>query len=98
MSQTLILELNDQFFAAIHQQAESIGIPAENLAVKLLQQNFSQMFNILPTDAEKTIRRAKFERHFGAIDLEIDINLDNDSIDADLAKESAVKKSLNGQP
>jgi hypothetical protein len=45
------------------------------------------MFNILPTDAEKTIRRAKFERHFGAINLGIDINLDNDSIDADLAKE-----------
>jgi len=87
MSQILTLELNDQFFAAIHQQAKSIGIPAENLAVKLLQQNFSQMFKLLPTDAEKAIRRAKFERHFGAINLGIDINLDNDSIDADLAKE-----------
>ena len=87
MSQILTLELNDQFFAAIHQQAESIGIPTENLAVKLLQQNFSQMFRLLPTDNEKTIRRVKFERHFGAIDLGIDINLDNESIDADLAKE-----------
>jgi hypothetical protein len=27
------------------------------------------MFKLLPTDAEKTIRRAKFERHFGAINL-----------------------------
>jgi hypothetical protein len=87
MSQVLTLELNDQFFAAIHQQAESIGIPAENLAVKLLQQNFSQMFQLLPTDAEKGIRRAKFERHFGAINLGIDIDLDNESIDADLAKD-----------
>ena len=87
MSQTLTLELNEQFFAAIHQQAVSIGIPAENLAVKLLQQNFSQIFKLLPTDAEKNIKRAKFERHFGAIDLGIDINLDNESIDADLAKE-----------
>jgi hypothetical protein len=69
MSQILTLELNDQFFAAIQQQADKIGIPAENLAVKLLQENFSQMFNFLPTDAEKTTRRAKFERHFGAIDL-----------------------------
>jgi hypothetical protein len=87
MSQTLILELNEQFFAAIHQQAKSIGIPAENLAVRLLQQNFSQMFRFSPTDVERTIRRARFERHFGAIDLGIDINLDNESIDADLAKE-----------
>jgi len=87
MSQILTLELNDQFFDAINQQAEKIGIPAENLAVKLLQQNFSQMFKFLPTDAETNIRRAKFERHFGLIDLGIDINLDNDSIDADLAKE-----------
>jgi hypothetical protein len=45
------------------------------------------MFKLLPTDAEKAIRRAKFERHFGAINLGIDINLDNGSIDADLAKE-----------
>jgi len=87
MSQILTLELNEQLFAAIHQQAKSIGIPAENLAVKLLQQNFSQMFKFLPTDAEINIKRAKFESHFGLIDLGIDINLDNDSIDADLAKE-----------
>lgn len=87
MSQTLTLELNDQFFAAIHRQAANIGIPAENLAVKLLQQNFSQIFKVLPTDSEKTIRKAKFESHFGSIDLGIDINLDNDSIDTDLAKE-----------
>lgn len=87
MSQILTLELNDQFFAAIHQQAESIGIPAENLAIKLLQQNFSQMFKLLPTDTERTIRREKFERHFGVINLGIDVDLDNDSIDADLAKE-----------
>jgi hypothetical protein len=89
MTKTLTLELNDQFFAAIHQQAQSIGIPAENLAVKLLEQNFVNRFRLLPTDAEKERRISKFEHHFGAIDLGVDINLDNESIDADLAQEYA---------
>jgi hypothetical protein len=89
MTQTLTLELNDQFFAAIHQQAQSIGIPPENLAIKLLEQNFVNMFRLIPTDAEKELRISKFECHFGVIDLGIDINLDNESIDADLAKEYA---------
>lgn len=89
MTQTLTLELNDQFFAALHQQAQSIGIPPENLVVKLLEQNFAHMFRLLPTDVEKERRISKFERHFGEIDLGIARNLENESIDADLAKEYA---------
>ena len=89
MTQTLTLELNDQFFAALHQQAQSIGIPPENLVVKLLEQNFTQMFRLLPTDVEKERRISKFERHFGEVDLAIAINLGNESIDADLAREYA---------
>ncbi len=41
------------------------------------------MFKISPTDFEKAMRIAKFERHFRAIDL----NLDNESINSDLVKE-----------
>lgn len=87
MSQILTLKLNDQVFAAIQQQAENIGIAPESLVAKLLEQKFSQTFRVLLTDAEKESRRAKFERHFGAINLDFSMNLDNESIDADLAKE-----------
>jgi hypothetical protein len=87
MSQILTLELNDQIFAAIQQQAENMGIAPESLATKLLEQKLSQMYNFLLTDIEKQSRRAKFERHFGEIDLGYSIDLDNESIDADLAKE-----------
>jgi hypothetical protein len=45
------------------------------------------MFKISPTDFEKAMRIAKFERHFRAIDLGIDLNLDNESINSDLVKE-----------
>ena len=47
------------------------------------------MFKLLPNDAEKERRISQFERHFGEIDLGIAMNLDNESIDADLAKEYA---------
>jgi len=87
MSQILTLELNDQTFAAINRQAANIGIPPESLAAELLEQKFSQIFKLLQTDSEKAIKRSNFERHFGEIDLGFATDLDNESIDADLAKE-----------
>jgi hypothetical protein len=87
MSQIMTLELNDRVFAAIQRQAEHIGVPPENLAATLLEQKFSQIFKLLLTDAEKENGRTKFERHFGTIDLGFSTDLDNESIDADLAKE-----------
>ncbi len=87
MSQILTLELNDQVFAAIQRQAENIGIPLENLAATLLEQKFSHTFRLTLTDADQVSGRKKFERHFGAIDFNCATDLDNESIDADLAKE-----------
>jgi len=89
MSQILTLELNDRVFAAIQRQSENIGIPPERLVATLVEQNFTQIFNSLLTETEKEVRRAKFERHFGAIDLGFATDIDNESIDADLAKEYA---------
>ena len=69
MSQILNLELNDKVFAAIQKQAQNIGIPPESLAANLLEQKFSQIDNLLLTETEKENRRAKFERHFGTLDV-----------------------------
>jgi predicted lipid carrier protein YhbT len=87
MSQILTLELNDQVFAAIRRQAENIGVPPENLAATVLEQKFSHIFRLMLTDADKVSGQEKFERHFGAIDLNFTTCVDNESIDADLAKE-----------
>ncbi len=89
MTQSLKLELNDQIFAAIQQQAEAIGILPEQLAAKLLEQQFGQVFKLLLSEAEKETARTKFERHFGTLNLEHPLNLNNDSIDADLVREYA---------
>lgn len=89
MSQTLTLELSERVFTAIQRQAETIGIPPERLAATLLEQQFAQVFKLLLTEAEKEVARARFERHFGAINLGDATDIDNESIDADLAREYA---------
>lgn len=86
MTQSLKLELNDQIFAAIQQQAKAIGIPPEQLAATLLEQQFGQVFKLLLPEAEKEAARQRFRRHIGAIDLGYPTGADNASIDADLIK------------
>ena len=89
MTQILTVELNDQIFTAIQRQAEAIGVPPEHLAATLLEQQFGQVLKLLLPEAEKETARAKFERHFGTLNLGSETNLDNDSIDADLVREYA---------
>jgi hypothetical protein len=86
MSQILTLELSDQIAIAIQQQANNIGISPESLATTLLEKYFSRVL-VVPTDAQKELARAKFERHFGTLNVHNSTNIDNESIDADLAKD-----------
>lgn len=86
MTQILKLQLNDQIFTAIQQQAEAIGIPPEQLAATLLEQQFGQVFKLSQSEAEKEAARQRFRRHVGAIDLGYPTGADNASIDADLIK------------
>jgi hypothetical protein len=91
MRYTLTLELSDRAFSAIQQQAESEGVAPESLAAVFLEQRFNQMLKHLQPDGESQAASSKFEQHFGTLSLEqtidIDINTDNESIDADLARE-----------
>lgn len=89
MSQSLTLELSEQVFAMIQQQAQAVGISPAQLAATLLEQQFPQVCKLLLDDAEKNAARARFERHFGTLELNDPTDLDNESIDADLAKEYA---------
>jgi hypothetical protein len=89
MSQILTLELSDQAFTAIRQQAETVGVLPEHLAAALLEQQFGQVFKLLLTEATQGEARARFERHFGTIGLDYAAEVDNESIDADLGREYA---------
>ncbi|MBW4693080.1 MAG: hypothetical protein KME27_15105 [Lyngbya sp. HA4199-MV5] len=89
MSQVLTLELSEQVFAAIQLQAQTIGISPAQLAATLLERQFSQAFKLLLDEAERNAARARFERHFGTLELDSSMGLDNESIDADLVREYA---------
>ncbi|HIK17219.1 MAG TPA: hypothetical protein IGS53_18290 [Leptolyngbyaceae cyanobacterium M33_DOE_097] len=89
MSQSLTLELSEQVFAAIQRQAQALGISPAQFATTLLEQQFPQAVKSLLDDAEKHAARVRFERHFGTLTSGDSTDLDNESIDADLAKEYA---------
>ena len=92
MSQTLILELSEKVYAIIQRQAAVAGTsPAHWLAMTLEQQyshvHVGQSALTHHTAAEQQAARARFERHFGAVDLADATGADNEQIDADLARE-----------
>jgi hypothetical protein len=85
MSQVLTVKLNDNIFIAIQQQAEIKGISPELLSANLLEQHFKQTLN----EAEREAKRERFENHFGEISVSYQMDVSNESIDADLAREYA---------
>lgn len=89
MNPTLTLELSEKVFAAIQLQAQTAGISPAQLAASLLEQQFTQSVKLRLDEAEKNAARSKFERHFGTLETDGCMSLDNESIDADLAREYA---------
>jgi hypothetical protein len=89
MSHTLTLELSNQTFNVIQQQAKTEGVAPERLVAAFLEQRFGQMFKLLMPEVETQVARLRFEQHFGTLSLEKAIDLDNESIDADLVREYA---------
>lgn len=88
MSQVVSLELRDEVYAALRQQAESLGISISELIVIALERQSGLSYQD-KTEAEKETAGARFERHFGTLNLEHPTELDNESIDADLVREYA---------
>lgn len=89
MSQTLTLEISDQFYETIRQQAETAGMSPAQLIVAVLEQRFGGNRKAADPriEAEKQASREYFERHFGSVKLNAPTGADNESIDADLARE-----------
>lgn len=83
MSQKLAVEVNDEVYATLKQQAEGAGIPlSEWIAISLEQR--CGISKTQQTEAEKELARQRFRRHAGAINLGYSIGTDNEGIDADL--------------
>ena len=86
MSQSLTVELSDEVYAALRRQAQATGASLAHEAAASLERQFKGN-NTLRTDAEKQAARERFERHFGEVNLGHPTGVDNESIDADLARE-----------
>ena len=86
MSQVLTLELSDEVYAALKQQAEIAGISLAEWVATSLERQCDLSSNKLQTEAEKEAARQRFRRHAGTINLGYATGSDNESIDADLAK------------
>ena len=87
MGRTLVIKLRETTYSALEQQAETKGLSASNLAAKSLERQYRSQSKIdLKSQAEA---RERFERHFGSVSLGRATGVDNESIDADLAREYA---------
>jgi predicted transcriptional regulator len=86
MGQSLTVELSDEVYAALRRQAQATGTSLARVAAASLERQFKGT-GTLPTDAEKQAARERFERHFGEVNLGHPTGADNESIDADLARE-----------
>jgi hypothetical protein len=86
MSQVLTLEINDDLYADLRQQAEKSGMTMTEWAINSLRE-YKQLNNIKTlSETEKELARIRFRTHAGAINLGLATGADNDSIDADLPK------------
>jgi hypothetical protein len=89
MSQVLTLKLNDTIFTAIQQQAKAMGTSPELLSANLLEQQFEQVFKKPLDKTERELAKKRFENHFGKLNLDGEIDINNESIDSDLVREYA---------
>ncbi len=86
MSTPLVLHLSDDVLAALRREAEAAGTTPEGLASRALEHRFRLYEEASPS---KTEADDPFERCFGNVDLGYPTGSDNESIDADLAREYA---------
>ena len=86
MSQSLTVQLTDEVYAALRRQAQASGTSLARVAAASLERQFKGT-GTPRTDAEKQAARERFERHFGEVNLGHATGADNESIDADLARE-----------
>jgi hypothetical protein len=86
MSQQLTLELSDEVYADLQQKANAVGLSiAEWIVAALINQN-NGVSRVLHSVTRQEEARQRFRSHAGAISLGYPTGIDNESIDADLAR------------
>lgn len=86
MSQQLTLEISDEVYADLRLKASSAGISITEWIVTVLSRQGTTARSMMPSLERQEQARQKFKSHAGAISLGYATGLDNQAIDADLAK------------
>ena len=81
MSQLLTLELSDEIYAELERQASAAGLSVAEWVVESLKKQPNSQ-----TDLEREKARQSLLRYAGSISLGHTTGIDNETIDADLAK------------
>lgn len=92
MSQVLPVEIHDELYAAIELQALRLGTTPATLAAATLAARFDRnRKNVVCSPSQSGMGQNaevdSLEEMFGSVDLGAPTGLDNDQIDADLARE-----------
>jgi hypothetical protein len=86
MSQQLTLELSDEVYADLQQKADALGLSIAEWVVTLLsRQNDPAEINALSATQKEQVRQ-QFMSFAGAVNLGYATGIDNEVIDADLAR------------
>ena len=84
MSSNLAIQLNDNTFAILSEQALAAGKTPEELAASVVESVYAgSRSNVV----DAATARTEFQRCFGAIDLGHPVGVENEAIDADLARQ-----------
>ncbi|MBF2050257.1 MAG: hypothetical protein EDM05_57640 [Leptolyngbya sp. IPPAS B-1204] len=86
MSQQLTLELSDEVYADLQQKANAVGLSITEWIVAVLSNQNNGISRVLHSVAQQEEARQRFRSHGGAISLGYPTGIDNESIDADLAR------------
>lgn len=89
MSQQLTLEISDEVYADLKQKANAVGLPITEWVVAVLSTQSNDLSEALYSVAQQEEARQRFRNHAGAISLGYATGIDNESIDADLARSYA---------
>ncbi len=88
MNRTLTIQLSDKVFAALRRRAQTEGTSPAHWVAEALEEQFGPSADAASsqTDGAKQAAQERFEDHFGAVDLGCPTGVDNEQIDADLAR------------
>lgn len=86
MSQQLTLELSDEVYADLQQKANAVGRSIAEWIVAVVSYQSSGVSKVLHSVEQQEEARQRFRNHAGAISLGYATGIDNESIDADLAR------------